>query len=109
MCKINYVIGNALKPIISTGRRFIPHIVNNQKLWGAGFVLAINKISYKPKRAYMDWPNPQLGDIQIVDIGNEVYIVNMLAQKNTYPIYNLPPIRYEALNECFLRLEEVFR
>lgn len=107
MSKITYVIGDALKPIINDGRRFIVHIVNDIKLWGSGFVLAINNVSPKPREAYLSWENARLGDIQIVDIGNDVYIVNMMAQKNTWPIYGMPPIRYEALRECFLRLKEV--
>jgi late competence protein required for DNA uptake (superfamily II DNA/RNA helicase) len=108
MATINYMVGDALKHTNTMGRVYVCHCVNTHKLWGSGFVLAINKISDEPRNRYLKWSG-MLGDIQTVDI-DDMIIVNMMAQKNVYPMFpGFPPVRYEALYECFLRLEELLR
>jgi len=93
--------GDATKPI-GDGTRVITHICNNYRGWGAGFVLAVSKRWPEPERAYRSWPNEtfELGEVQFVDVGSDLYVANMLAQVGYGRNTSIPPIRYEALESC---------
>jgi len=45
---------------------FIPHITNNIKKWGAGFVLPLAKHFPEARRAFFSLNNPKLGEVQFV-------------------------------------------
>lgn len=49
---IRYIKGDATRPFIEDGDRYICHICNNVGKWGAGFVLSVNNRWMKPKLEY---------------------------------------------------------
>lgn len=102
-----YVKGDATSPTSGV----ICHVCNDIGAWGAGFVLALSRRWREPERLYRKWHREglwqgkkfKLGEVQFVQVGDNLYVANMIAQRG---IYNkkLPPIRYRALTKC---LEEV--
>lgn len=112
--KLKYVVGDALEPI-KDGKPLICHICNDIGAWGKGFVMAISKKYPIVKEIYQNQirmkKNNNLGDIQVVNIDNGTFIVNMIAQKGIYPKKDengniIQPIRYEALAECLDKVTE---
>lgn len=109
---ITYVTGDATQPIdTGSSTRFICHICNDEGKWGAGFVLAISKRHPGPERQYRNLYREDclpLGTIQICEYTDRyTAVVNMIAQRGvTRPgkHLTLPPVRYHALTNCFLRL-----
>ena len=113
--KINYLIGNATYPV-GEGNKIIAHIVNTEKRWGKGFVLAISKRWNEPERKYYSWAPPEkmmqhsappfkLGNIQTVQVEQDVAVCNMLAQKGLRASDNLVPLNYTALVSCLKELK----
>lgn len=84
----------------------IPHVCNNVKGWGAGFVLALDRISPKPKNAYLDFlkafrdTRNSLGEVCTAQIDNHTYVANMIAQDGVVGADNPKPIKYWALVKC---------
>lgn len=108
MKKINYLIGDATNPKIK-GNKIIVHICNDIGAWGKGFVLAISKRWKLPEKQYKDWfktkENFNLGEVQFVQIEDELWIANLIGQHKIYKDNNgNQPIRYEAV---LLGLEKV--
>lgn len=104
----------------------IPHIVNHSNQLGAGVALAISKKYPRVKSYYHNWANNSmenlindmsetgrftLGEIQFLKVEDNIYVANMLAQAtprgDTINGVYLPPIRYDCLKECMLRVAEV--
>jgi hypothetical protein len=127
MIPIVYKIGDATDlPINKCGDRtkhILIHCCNDIGLWGAGFVLAIDKISELPKRHYFNWYNDgfhleqfssgetgeftrknlELGEIQICKIGLDIphYVCNMIGQHGVFNAKHNPvPIKYDAIDKC---------
>lgn len=109
---IKYIIGDATKPKIPC---IIAHICCDENKWGKGFVLALNKLSMAPQRAYRGWfgyipsdikifrqssNKPELGETQIIVLGNHLGVANMIAQKGVYTRNGVIPVRYGALKKC---------
>lgn len=110
---------------------YVPHICNTDGIAGSGFIIAVKNKFPRAIQEYERWhklsrPGSnleewdtlvglapkilgagnwdfQLGNIQAIHTGNRVYIVNMLAQKS-FGYLNLPPGRYDCLEECLLKL-----
>lgn len=109
---IYHIIGNAMEPIVLPA--YICHIVNNKGLWGAGFVLAISKISKKPEEAYrkLQYSNINenkrypLGKIQIVPISKDISVCNMIAQNGIRSRTNTIPLNYRALANCLDKIHK---
>lgn len=82
----------------------IPHICNNIKKWGAGFVVPLAQHFPEAREAFYAEKNPKLGETQFVEAKNvPVVICNMFAQEGIGPNENgVPPIRYEALKDCMV-------
>ena len=87
----------------------ISHICNNCQggVWGAGFVLALNKISFVPKSAYKALcnnyqPNVPLGITQFVEIDPDLWVANMIAQKgiNKNHSGDTDLVDYNSLYKC---------
>lgn len=99
---VTYVKGDATKPQ-GDGVKIIAHVCNDKGGWGAGFVLALNKISSKPERLYRNWYKNKrdnflpLGHAQTVYIADDLYVMNMIAQHGTVSKLNPQPLSYEAL------------
>lgn len=106
MIEINYVKGDATKPI-GDGNKIIPHCCNDENRWGAGFVLAISKRWYAPELAYRKRKNYNLGDVDFIRVENDIIIANMIAQKGIKCDENgIPPIRYDALRTALIEVNQ---
>jgi O-acetyl-ADP-ribose deacetylase (regulator of RNase III) len=101
MSKINYVKGDATKPI-GDGLKIIAHICNNVGAFGAGFVVALSKRWLKPELEYrrMKREDRVLGHVQFVPVTKDIVVANMIAQHDIKPQYGIPPIRTVALRYC---------
>ncbi|WP_218024964.1 hypothetical protein, partial [Nocardia pseudovaccinii] len=82
---IRYVAGDATEPQ-SHGHRIIAHICNDEGRWGRGFVVAVSARWPQPEREYRRWhrhratSNFGLGAVQLVDVGRDLHIANMIGQ-----------------------------
>ena len=100
--KIEYVVGDATAPQ-GEGMKYIVHICNDIGGWGKGFVMAISKRWKQPALEYRKWAKElrpatlPLGQIQFVKVEDNLYVVNMIAQKDTVSETNPTPIKYDAL------------
>ena len=101
---VKIVVGDATKPI-GEGNKIIAHVCNDIGAWGKGFVLAVNKLSQRPKNLYkfaIEKHQIKLGDIQLVLIPEDpsIYVANMVAQHGIVKDEEgEPPIRYDSLRE----------
>jgi len=110
MKTIQYLKGDATDPQIE-GNKIIAHICNDIGGWGKGFVMAISKRWKKPENEYRKWfqseDNFNLGEIQIIQVENEIWICNMIGQHKTITnSKGIPPIRYEAVEKCLEKLTD---
>ena len=101
MAAINYLIGDATNPQTS-GNKIIVHICNDIGGWGKGFVMAISKRWTEPEKKYREWYKSQdkfsLGQIQFIQVENDLWIANLIGQhKTNKDEKGNPPIRYEAV------------
>jgi O-acetyl-ADP-ribose deacetylase (regulator of RNase III) len=95
---IKYVVGNAVYPE-GDGPKFIIHICNDDHRWGRGFVAALSERWGEPERSYRRH-SCELGRCELVPVESDIAVINMVAQHGTIPINNIPPIRYEVLEDC---------
>lgn len=106
---ITTIKGDATYPE-GRGNKIIAHVCNDIGGWGRGFVLAISKRWEKPEKDYKQWfasGSAKLGSIQLVEVEEYIFVVNMIAQSGIYPKSGLPPIRYESLRKCLSELNFV--
>ena len=99
MGKINYVTGDATDPQ-AEGKKIIVHVCNNVGAWGAGFVVALSKKWKEPEARYHAQTEYHLGEIDIVQVEEDIAVCNLIGQESTAGRNNnaaLPPIRYVAL------------
>jgi len=105
--KLKYVIGDSTLPK-GTGIKYIVHVCNNLGLWGAGFVLALSKKWREPEAAYRTMSKYVLGDLQLVKVEDDTYVVNIIGQRGTITRPEgdslLPPIRYVAIETALEKL-----
>ena len=85
----------------------VPHIVNNIGAWGSGFVIPLGKRYPRAREAYLEGMKERpLGFTQFVHVSENVIVANMVAQEGVRPKTmdgNLvPPIRYDALQDCMM-------
>lgn len=98
--------GSATAPQPENGRGIlIAHICNDKGAFGAGFVLAINKISAAGKGAYQGWAkdyNMEIprGLVQIVELKPNVFVANMIAQRLKPVDSETCLVDYPALEKC---------
>ena len=100
---LHYLIGDATDPIIKPA--LILHVCNSVNGWGRGFVIALSSKNKGPEEAYHKWYDESrdtfvLGAIQIVPFAEDVSVGNMIAQKGIRWEGKVPPIRYDALEQC---------
>jgi O-acetyl-ADP-ribose deacetylase (regulator of RNase III) len=98
---LTYVKGDATEPA-GTGPRFIIHCCNDIGLWGAGFVLALSRRWIGPEECYYRLEEApggyELGNIQIVEVDEDLYVVNLIGQHGVGTRgSSTPPIRYDAI------------
>lgn len=110
MTEIKYLKGDATNPK-TEGNKIIAHICNDIGGWGKGFVMAISKKWKNPEEEYQEWfkngDNFNLGEIQMVQVEQDLWIANMIAQHKINPNSDgIPPIRYDAIEACLKKLSE---
>lgn len=110
--QIQYVKGDATQPQ-GVGHKIIAHIVNDLGVWGAGFVVSLGRRYPDAENAYRAWARHgnqtgqvfALGRVQIVDVGVDLSVANMVAQHGVgWDDPTTPPIRYDALQRALRRL-----
>lgn len=106
---IVYLKGDATDPQ-AIGPKIIAHITNDRGGWGMGFVLAVSKRWKDPEEYYRRWYRSkesfELGEIQVVEVGDNLWVANMLAQHGYKRGSAGPPIRYAALASCLEKLAQ---
>jgi O-acetyl-ADP-ribose deacetylase (regulator of RNase III) len=110
---INYLQGDATEPQ-TDGNKIIAHICNDVGAWGRGFVFSLTQKYPKSEQDYREWFQGndetvtipfKLGCIKFVKVADDVSVANMIAQHGILQVQGkLPPIRYEALEECLRQL-----
>jgi O-acetyl-ADP-ribose deacetylase (regulator of RNase III) len=109
LSRIQYVRGDATDPQPDGGVRVIVHVCNNVGGWGAGFVLAVDKLSKIPKCVYRHRFNSlalELGTVQLVQVKVGVWVANLIGQHGHRSEKGDPPIRYDAVRLGLMRLAE---
>ena len=127
---IKFIKGDATNPN-DNGTKIIVHICNDVGGWGKGFVMAISKKWKQPEIEYRNWfknnklePTDkveferlesrdkysnekkfELGNVQFVKATDDIWVANMIAQRDIKPDKDgLPPIRYSFVSECLERV-----
>ncbi|SEL84321.1 O-acetyl-ADP-ribose deacetylase (regulator of RNase III), contains Macro domain [Aquimarina amphilecti] len=109
MKQITYIKGDATVPQ-AKGTKLIVHICNNIGGWGKGFVVAISKRWPEPEKAYREWHRNrakndfELGSIQVIQVSNDKYVGNIVAQQGIKTGSKGVPIRYEAVKTCLEKI-----
>ena len=101
MAKIHNIIGDVTNPQ-GEGIKVICHIVNDSNRMGSGVARALFEKWYEVKRKYHEFEamdELKLGNIQIVGVEKDIFVVNMVAQHKIYP-EEAVPLRYDALKSC---------
>ena len=107
---LHYVVGDATHPVNTASKKHvITHCCNDIGAWGAGFVLAVDKLSPLPKAKYKAWkeagsPPMELGMVQVVDLSDKLAIANLIGQHGIRSSGGEPPIRYDALETALNKL-----
>jgi len=101
MKDIHYIKGDATKPQ-TNGNKIIVHICNDIGGWGKGFVMAVSKRWPAPEKKYREWykakDNFELGEVQFVQVEEDVWVANMIGQhKINKDEKGNAPIRYDAV------------
>ena len=117
MNKIYYVKGDVLdlEHADRSKNVIIPHICNNIGGWGRGFVVALSNKWKAPEAEYRLWaagkhaeyPKFELGQIQVVEVERDLFVANMVAQHGVQWIGDIPPIRYDRVRQCLLKLATI--
>jgi len=106
MSKITYVIGDATNPQ-GEGMKIIPHVCNDIRAWGAGFVMALSKKWGYPEWVYRNKTEMVLGNVTIVSVEDSILVANMIGQHGIYIKNNIIPLRYDVLKDCLIELNDV--
>ena len=105
--EIRYVVGDATRPD-AAGNKVIVHVCNDVGGWGKGFVMALSKRWPGPEAQYRAWHQDQdgfeLGAVQFVSVGGELWVANVIGQQGLRPSGGVPPIRYEAIRAGLRRV-----
>jgi hypothetical protein len=106
--KIKYVMGDLFAHFpanLPEGRKaVIAHIVNNQRAWGAGFVVPLGKKYPKAQESYLSrWSDDNSrsldkGQVDYVRVSEDppIFVANMCAQT----LGGKRPLDYDALVSC---------
>lgn len=104
---ITYLEGDATKPTVRPA--LIIHVCNDVGGWGRGFVTALSNWTPLPELAYRRLTGHQmrLGEVTFVTVEDDLFVANMIAQHGMYADNNdMPPIRYEALADCLVKVRD---
>lgn len=107
--EITYVVGDATDPI-GDGSKIIAHICNDIGGWGAGFVLALSARWSQPESLYYVWFGDRasndfdLGAVQLVQVEIDLWVANLIGQRDVVAGPDGPPVRYDAIEQALDRL-----
>ena len=87
--------------------KVIIHICNNENIWGNGFVIPLGK-KYPFVKEYYLHTNARLGDVQFFEAADHTFICNMIAQDGVFNVMGKPPIRYNSLEQCLIKVQDYF-
>lgn len=108
---INYTIGDATDPLRDRPG-VIVHVCNDIGAWGKGFVMALSQRWTQPEHDFRAWakgdgPLPyELGQVQIVPVGERLWVANLVGQHDIRRRQGLPPVRYEAIQQGLGRVAQ---
>jgi O-acetyl-ADP-ribose deacetylase (regulator of RNase III) len=111
MTPIEYVAGDATRPA-GNGPMIVAHVCNDAGGWGRGFVVAVSDRWPEPERAYRSWYRGRagndfrLGAVQVVAVGPDLWVANMIGQHGIRSSGGVPPIRYDALRQCLAKVAD---
>lgn len=97
--------------LMPPGPKIIAHVVNNIGAWGKGFTAALHRYFPSIKMDYLLDKDSQkrdylLGTNIYTNIYDSVYVANMIAQDGLPCSKNPQPLRYSALIQCMIGVEE---
>lgn len=112
-----YKIGDVTKPEKRPGINLILHVVNDVGRMGSGVALALLKRWPKVRSEYIRWYRDMewaegseevipfvLGQVQILKVDHNLWIGNMVAQRDIVPYDGLQMARLDSLRECLRRI-----
>jgi O-acetyl-ADP-ribose deacetylase (regulator of RNase III) len=111
MTEITYLRGDATCPQ-AKGPKIICHICHDIGGWGKGFVLALSKRWKQPEAEYRAWYAKRrdrelaLGAVQFVPVESTIWVANMIGQHGIKTGSSGPPIRYDAVSQCLMKVAE---
>ena len=111
---LEYMIGDATQPI-GRGPKIIVHVCNDIGGWGRGFVVALSKRWPEPEQGYREWHRGEakssfaLGEVQFVQVGDALWVANLIGQRDVRTVGGVPPVRYEAIRKGLRRVTEEAR
>ncbi len=104
---IEYLKGDATAPSVD-GNKIILHVCNDIGGWGKGFVVALSKRWPEPEAQFRLWFEDQtdflLGNIQLVQVENSLWVCNLIGQRDIKSKNGVPPIRYKAIADGLQKL-----
>jgi O-acetyl-ADP-ribose deacetylase (regulator of RNase III) len=113
--EINYVIGDATQPP-EENPAIIVHVCNDIGGWGRGFVMALSKRWKEPEQQYRSWHRGdvadlpfELGQVQFVQVEPQIWVANVIGQRDIHPMDDLPPVRYDAIRKGLRRVAQEAR
>jgi O-acetyl-ADP-ribose deacetylase (regulator of RNase III) len=102
---INYIIGDATQPV-GKGPKIIVHVCNDIGGWGRGFVVALSKRWPEPEHSYRAWHRGEevgipfkLGEVQFVAVDRDLWVANLIGQRDVRTVGGIPPVRYDAIRK----------
>lgn len=109
MSRITYIKGDATSPQAS-GNKIMAHVCNDIGGWGRGFVLAVSARWTEPESAFRRWHRERvnndfaLGAVQLISVGQYLWVANMIGQRGIKRGSKGVPIRYDAVESCLVKL-----
>lgn len=109
--KIQYRWGDATH--VADHPTIIAHIVDTTGAWGKGFTSSISAQWSEPEDRYRYWHKSKngfsLGEVQLVQAADGLWIANMLAQKGRRrkSPADAPLVKYDALEHCLSAVAEL--
>lgn len=108
---VEYTQGDATAPI-GQGVKMVAHVCNDLGRWGKGFVVAVSARWPEPEAAYRRWHRDRaandfgLGAVQFVQVGDHLWVANMIGQRGVGSRSKGVPVRYEAIDHALTRVAE---
>jgi O-acetyl-ADP-ribose deacetylase (regulator of RNase III) len=102
---INYIVGDATQPI-GEGPKIIVHVCNDIGGWGRGFVMALSNRWPMPEQQYRAWFGGELekpfalGEIQLVQVASDMWVCNLIGQRDIRTVGGVPPVRYDSIRKA---------